>query len=173
MGFLNLCQLSIHVELGVRRMELEWKLKEQLGRQLKRQMREYRREQFADDSGESWDEMDIKDYEDWREEWMASVLTESKAQDFGKRFYGRRHEPSSLEKITLRTGEKLRHFPQRPARYSLDEDQYERIFEIHSPPKKGDEPFLKELESQRDRMARKTNERLDCMFGPLKRVSEE
>lgn len=154
-------------------MELEWQLKGQLGRQLKWQVREHQREQFAHDSDESWDEADIEDYNDWKDEWMASVLTESKAQVFGKRFYGRRHEFSSLEKITLRTGENMRHFPQRPAGYSLDEDHYERIFEIYSPLKKGAEPFLKKLESNLQRLARESKERLDRMFGPLRRVSEE
>lgn len=73
-------------------MEVELQLKEQLARQLKRQMKQHPGEQIADDSDSPLDGMDQADIEDFkagRDEWMASVLTKTNAQDFGKRFFGR------------------------------------------------------------------------------------
>ncbi|KAJ5295091.1 hypothetical protein N7508_009912 [Penicillium antarcticum] len=163
--------LSIHVELGVRQVELEWQLQHQLRRQLERQLRQQLREQYADeDDSKGMDQADRMHLDDWTHESMLSVLTEFKAHEFGKRFFGRRHEHSSLEKITLRTGEKLCGSSRERRNYLPDEGQYEKIFEIYPPPTKENEPFLKEVESERARMTREMNEGLDRKFGPLKRL---
>lgn len=157
-------------------MELERKLKEELGQQRKREMRQHQGEQFTHDSEnslEKMDEADIADMKNRQKKWMASVLTEPKARGFGKRFFGRRHEPSSLEKITLRTGERLRDFPQWRPLYSsqFHGDRFERIFEIYSP-KKGDEPFLEELESESVRRTRKLRESIERRCQRLKPASK-
>ncbi|KAJ5963431.1 uncharacterized protein N7479_003307 [Penicillium vulpinum] len=182
MGFPNLRQLSVHVELGSRRMELELQLEKQLAQQLFRETRQHLQEQslerFDDDefygnlydSSDETSGVDREGHDAYREEWQESVLTESNAQAFGNDLFSRRHGPSNLKKITLRTGEKLRHDLGRRNLYSFDEDRFERIFEIYSPPNEGDEPFLKELESEQTRRIRKTSERLDRMFGPCNYV---
>lgn len=134
-------------------MELEWELKFQLGRQLNRQTRQHLRGQFDDDSEDSDDSMgemsdaDTQDYNDCRYAWNASVLTRSKAQDFGERFFGRRQEPSTLQKITLRTGETLRQFRGQRPDYALDEDHHQRVFEIYAPSNKTVGSVVKELET--------------------------
>jgi hypothetical protein len=138
-------------------------------------MRQRPKEHFADEdnSDKSCSEMgsaDMQDFDEWTDESMKSVLTVSKAHHLGKRFFGRRHGISRLEKITVRTGEKLRDDSPRLAIYLPSEDQYERIFEIYPPPTKGDNPLLKEMESKLAQMRRETNERLDRMFRPVKRV---
>jgi hypothetical protein len=168
MGFTNLRHLSIHVELGSRHMELEWQLIKQLGRQLYREAKQHYPEQFPDfnsdpDSDSHVDDITFEDYSEYRSEWQDSVLTEKKAQDFGNQFFGRRPEPSNVEKITLRTGEKLRRFIGRRGADSFEEDEYERIFELCPPRKKGDEPVLTRLESERERRIRKINEEGDLV----------
>lgn len=89
-----------------------------------------------------------------------AVLTDSKAQDFGARFFERRGPASVLEMLSLRTGEDLRHFSEwgfTPFYASL-ERRTERIFEIYPPREIGDEPFLKELPN-RDAQFRRCVER--------------
>ncbi|KAJ5157066.1 uncharacterized protein N7482_008166 [Penicillium canariense] len=91
--------------------------------------------------------------DDSMEEKFARVLTESKAQDFAKRFFELRG-PSVLEMITLKTGEKLRWFPQWHPRYADAEKHCAKIFEIYAPLEDNDEPRLNELESDYARWMR-------------------
>ncbi|KAJ6110596.1 hypothetical protein N7486_002831 [Penicillium sp. IBT 16267x] len=93
------------------------------------------------------------------------VLTDSKAQDFGTRFFERRGPKSVLEIITLRTGENLRHFTQWSPTYVTWERQAERIFEIHPPRKIGDEPFLKELPNRDVRFRQRVNRKFAHVSG--------
>ncbi|OKP14567.1 hypothetical protein PENSUB_13919 [Penicillium subrubescens] len=92
------------------------------------------------------------------EEDFPQVLTESKAQDFGKRFFELRG-PSVLETITLKTGENLRWFRQWQPMYARAEGNCAKVFEIYAPIEGNDEPRLKELESDDDRWFREFQER--------------
>lgn len=84
-------------------------------------------------------------------------MTESKAQDFAKKFFELRG-PSVLEMITLRTGENLRWFPQWHPGYANAEEHCAKIFEIYAPSEDNDEPRLKELESDYARLMRELEE---------------
>ncbi|CAI7628735.1 unnamed protein product [Penicillium pancosmium] len=77
-----------------------------------------------------------------------SVLTEEIARASAKRFLECRG-PSNLKKITLKTGEDLRWFPQWHPGYADAEEECSRIFEIDAHLGQDGEISLKELDSTR------------------------
>lgn len=66
-------------------------------------------------------------------------LTESTAKDFARHFFECRG-PSVLERITLKTGEPLRWFPQWHPKYAELESESARIAVIYPPLRSGGEP---------------------------------
>lgn len=83
-----------------------------------------------------------------------SVLTEEIARSSAKRFLECRG-PSNLTKITLKTGEDLRWFPQWHPGYADAEEECSRIFEIDARLGQDGEIILKELDSTRASILRR------------------
>lgn len=75
-----------------------------------------------------------------------SVLTEETAKSFGKQFF-ECSKQSSLKKITLKSGENLRWFPQWHPGYANAEEESARTFEIFPPSEQGHEPRLMQIEN--------------------------
>lgn len=75
-----------------------------------------------------------------------SVLTEETAKSFSKQFF-EYSKQSCLKKITLKSGEDLRWFPQWPPGYASAEEESARTFEIYPPLEQGHEPRLMEVEN--------------------------
>lgn len=84
-------------------------------------------------------------------------MTESKAQDFGKRFFELRG-PSALETVRLKTGESLRWFPQWRPKYAREEAECAKVFELYAPLEGNDEPRLHDVESDYSCMIREQQE---------------
>lgn len=135
-GFKNLRRLSIHIGLGIAHAEDH-------------------RSEDSEDSEDS--EVSLK-------EVFSQVLTKSKAEDFAKRFFELRG-PSVLEKITLRTGEKLRWFPQWHPEYATAEEECAKIFEIYAPLEDDHEPRLNQLKTEYDRLREWDEERIALLRG--------
>ena len=72
------------------------------------------------------------------------VLNESSAKELGGSFFALRSH-SKLETLTLKTGERLRRFPQMRPFFAEWEESYERVYKLFAPSNPGDEPLMEDL----------------------------
>jgi hypothetical protein len=105
----------------------------------------------SEDNIEEDTKEDIKDdtkagtKHDAKEEGMRAVLTKFTVKTFIEMFCRDRESSSKLRKLTLKTGEKLRRFPQRPPGFSISESSFAKISEVIFPLSPGFIPVVEEI----------------------------
>jgi hypothetical protein len=90
------------------------------------------------------------DAEKKHEERMRAVLTELSVKTFIGIFCRDREPSSNLRKLTLKTGENLRHFPQWWPKFASSESALARISEVSFPLHPGFIPVVKERQRSWD-----------------------